>query len=153
MGSGSPGGKAERTMKQKSREFSAERQMETVDPPEGVSRKKVQNARDPSERKAMIKPGHEELESAPAGDAVRHQPQPVGPASPPGAAHVGGGAEGPTGVGPVAQGNHFSVSSATCFIQSGKGSAFSRVVDLDPIKLFRSGSFGINDCTFVAEIA
>ena len=40
VGSGSLGGKAERTMKQKSREFSAERQMETVDPPEGVSRKR-----------------------------------------------------------------------------------------------------------------
>jgi hypothetical protein len=51
------------------------------------------------------------------------------------------------------KGNNFSVSSATCFIQSGKGSAFSRVVDLDPIILFRSGSFGINDFTFVAEIA
>ena len=71
----------------------------------------------------------------------------------PARAFVGGGAEGPTGVGPVAQGDNFSVSSATCFIQSGKGSAFSRVVDLDPIILFRSGSFGINDFTFVAEIA
>jgi len=103
----------------------------------------------------MIEPGHEELESTPAGDAVGHRPQPVGPASPspPGAGHVGGGPAGPTGVGPVAQGANFSVSSATCFIQSGKGSAFSRVVDLDPIKLFRSGSFGINDFTFVAEIA
>ncbi len=48
---------------------------------------------------------------------------------------------------------HFRVSSATCFIQSGKGSDFSRVVDLDPIILFRPGRFGINDFTFVAEIA
>jgi hypothetical protein len=77
----------------------------------------------------------------------------TGPPSPPGAGLVGGGAEDPAGVGPVAQGDKFSVSSATCFIQSGKGSAFSRVIDVDPIILFRSGSFGINDFTFVAEIA
>ena len=115
--------------------------------------KKVRSARDPSERKAMIEPGHEELEFTPAGDAVGHQPQTVGPASTPGAGHVGGGPEGPTGVGPVAQGDRFRVSSATCFIQGGKGSVFSRVVDLDPIILFRPGRFGINDFTFVAEIA
>jgi hypothetical protein len=153
VGTGSLGGKAKGTTRRKSRKFSAERQMATVDHPEGVSRKKVRSARDPSERKAMIEPGHEELEFTPAGDAVGHQPQPVGPAVAPGAGHVGGGPEGPTGVGPVAQGDNFSVSSATCFSQSGKGSAFSRVVDLDPIILFRSGSFGINDFTFVAEIA
>jgi hypothetical protein len=71
----------------------------------------------------------------------------------PARAFVGGGAEDPTGVGPAAQGANFSVSSATCFIQSGKGSVFSRVVDLDPIILFRPGRFGINDFTFVAETA
>lgn len=153
MGTGSLSGKAKGTTRRKSRKFIAERQMAAVDHPEGVSRKKVRSARDPSERKAMIEPGHEELEFTPAGDAVGHQAQPVGPASTPGAGHVGRGPEGPTGVGLVAQRNHFSVSSATCFIQSGKGSAFSRVVDLDPIILFGSDRFGINDFTFVAEIA
>jgi len=153
VGKGSLGGKAKGTTRRKSRKFSAERQMAAVDHLEGVSRKKVRSARDPSERKAMIEPWHEELEFTPAGDAVGHQPQPVGPASTPGAGHVGGGPEGPTGVGPVAQGDRFRVSSATCFIQGGKGSVFSRVVDLDPIILFRPGRFGINDFTFVAEIA
>ena len=101
----------------------------------------------------MIKPGHEKLSARRPAMLSGIDRNRLALRPDPARAFVGGGAEGPTEVGPVAQGDNFSVSSATCFIQSGKGSAFSRVVNLDPIILFRSGTFGINDFTFVVEIA